>query len=175
MTNQDNIDNLLHKIWQPDFEIELYYPDNKITKNQRLLSNLAKLGYHLISNKNNKPFIRVKDTENGQNLVNDFFNVTWNKQINSNLEVHYFLDFIYDPKNEKSIYSCLYKNTSSPILFFDTLYFEHPISLLNIGSFNNTKQFILNKYEQYFDTSDNGLTLIQNIQLTTKKWEIKVI
>ena len=33
MTNHNNIDNILHKIWQPDYEIELHYPDNKITKN----------------------------------------------------------------------------------------------------------------------------------------------
>ncbi len=109
MADQDNTNDLLHKIWHPDFEIKLHYPDDSITKNQRLLSNLARLGYYLILDKKHSPFIRIKHAESGKNLVNDFFSVAWDRPIERGLEVHYFwiLFVIQGMKNRCTLVSII--------------------------------------------------------------------
>ncbi len=73
------------------------------------------------------------------------------------------------------MYSCLYNNGPASVLFFDILSFQHPISLMGFNDFNNIKAFILDKHKQFFDANSQGVTLLQNIQLITKKWSINVL
>lgn len=169
------MDSLLNKIWNPDYTIVLSYPDDSLTRSQRLLANLARIGKNILIAKNNNPFVSVKEKDSNSYLVNDSFTISRNVHLNSDTEFDYFVDFVCDPDDDRTMYSCLYKNTNTPILFFEVIYSESSIQLDDIAFMNGAKEYILNKYKDYFQSSENGLILIQDINLITKQWSIKVL
>ena len=165
-----NIFNITENI---DFNIVLHYPDTSLTKYQRLLVNLAWVAKDIVLQKKYTPFIRVIEKDSNQFLVDDIFNISFDCELNKSNKTDYRIDIVADPDDNRTLYTCLYKDEETPVLFFDTMYFEYTVNYNDTKLLDAIKQYVLNKYSDHFKDCKNGLILVQTINLKEKKWVIK--
>jgi hypothetical protein len=171
--------DILDKLFNPDYEIAIDFRDKSLSREQRLLANLSKLGKSCVAEKLSTPFIRIKDIHSNQILFNDKLTLTYNKDIDKDIDPTYFIDLIYLSDSDTMLYSYLYKNDPNSNLFFNTLYFDYNVKNQSLDLYRNMLSYIININKDNIKASIGDkihiFGLVHDIQLDNKKWDIIVL
>jgi hypothetical protein len=166
MKNNSNI------LWSIDFKIILDYIDTKLTKDQRLLANLAWIAKDMVKQKKHAPLIQVIEKHSNALIVNTIYDVRFNFELKEDAQFDYRMDIIADPDDKRTLYVFLYKDIETPNLFFEMICFQESIDYSNENLVVGVKNFILNKYNHYFADLEKGLVLLQHINVQNSRWDI---
>ncbi|SNR14454.1 hypothetical protein [Tenacibaculum jejuense] len=166
------MENTSYVSWNIDFKIVLEYIDTELTKNQRLLANLAWIAKDIVKQKKHAPLIQVIEKDTDKLIVNNIYGVVFNFELKEEAQFDYRMDIVADPDDNRTLYVFLYKDIEKPNLFTETMYFQDRIDYSDTALLDSVQRYILNKYKAYFVGFEKGLVMLQHISLQNNQWEI---
>ncbi len=166
------MENTSYVSWNIDFKIVLEYIDTELTKNQRLLANLAWIAKDIVKQQKHAPWIQVIEKDTDKRIVNAVYGVIFNFELKEEAQFDYRMDIVSDPDDNRTLYVFLYKDIEKPNLFAETMYFQDRIDYSDTALLDSVLRYILNKYKAHFVDFKKGLVMLQHINLQNNQWEI---
>jgi hypothetical protein len=164
--------NNSHILWSIDFKIILDYIDTKLTKDQRLLANLAWIAKDMVIQKKHAPLIQVIEKNTNKLIINTIYDVRFNFELKEDAQFDYRMDIVADPDDKRTLHVFLYKDHEAPNLFFETICFQESIDYSSTTLLDGVQDFILNRYNHLFADFRKSLVLLQHINVQNNLWEI---
>ena len=162
----------------PNYIIELHYPDDSLSQFQRILVNLTKISQKFFVDKIFNPKILIKEAATGKILLNNQFKIICDTAENFKPNADYIVEALNDPDDKRAVYGCFYENTLAPCMGFDIVYLEQYDKNTVLEDFKNIARLTAKRYSNLLKVSleDHIVnTFVHVINMESKEWQIIIL